>query len=233
MGEHHCNLPWFDSRQYNCNPEFLSDLAGSQIGLLSSELQASHNLWHRRSVSHLDHQADSYITETTWTIYIQDEVHLADPLSAFLTARVNRHPLTDFNAAWRASLLYHLLEDHVLWTQAGRTFRDPIVTESHLDLTIPTTATGVSQKAFSSEDMSPEVLHSYEVGYRGLWINRLKTEATLFYYDAKDLRSFFIGKGAPVVPVRSINSGSVYTIGCELSTEVKITPWMGNMQFVV
>jgi iron complex outermembrane receptor protein len=171
--------------------------------------------------------SDSYRSEATWTLFLQDEIRLLEPLTGFATVRVDRHPLTDFNISYRASLLYRLLKHHMLFTTIGRTFRNPTLTESRLDLTAPTTTPGVSIRGLGTEDLSPEVMHSYEVGYRALFQDRLKAEATLFFYDLHDPMAAIAGRPPPViVPAPTLNRGVVYAVGCELGSEVFVTPWL-------
>lgn len=174
--------------------------------------------------SNLFPASDSYVSETTWNFFLQDEVTLLEPLTGFMTVRVDRHPLTDFNVSYRASLLYRLVKDHMLWTAAGRTFRNPTFTESHSDFLVPT-RTAVQVRGLGQENVSPEVMHSYEVGYRGLWRNRLKTDATVFYYDLKDPIALIAGRPALITLAPAENKGSVYAVGYEVSTELFVTSW--------
>ncbi len=175
--------------------------------------------------SNLFPASDSYVSETTWSLFLQDEVKILEPLTGFMTVRVDRHPLTDFNVSYRASLLYRLVKDHILWTAAGRTFRNPTFTESHADFLVPTQSI-VQIRALGTESLSPEVMHSYEVGYRGLWWNRLKIDVTAFYNDIKGPIALIVGRTALITPAPALNKGAVYTTGCELSTELFVTPWL-------
>lgn len=169
----------------------------------------------------------SFRSETTWTIFLQDELTLLEPLTAFGTIRLDRHPLTDFNLAYRASLLYRFLEDHVLWGTMGRTFRNPTLSESHVDIRIPTTTAGISVRLQGAENLSPEVMQSYEVGYRGLLLDRLKAEGTVFYYELHDpMASVRFPRVGTTIPSIVRNLGTVYTTGFELGGEVLVAPWL-------
>jgi outer membrane receptor protein involved in Fe transport len=83
----------------------------------------------------------------------------------------------------------------------------------------------VQVRGLGQENLSPEVMHSYEVGYRGLWGNRLKTDATVFYYDLKDPIALIAGAPALIILAPAENKGAVYAIGYELSTELFVAPW--------
>ena len=171
--------------------------------------------------------SDSFRSETTWTIFLQDELTLLEPLTAFGTIRVDRHPLTDFNLAYRASLLYRFLEDHVLWGTMGRTFRNPTFSESRVDISIPTTSAGISTRLLGAENLSPEVMQSYEVGYRGLIRDRIKVEGTVFYYELHDpMASVRFPRVGTTVTSVVRNLGTVYTTGFELASEVFVAPWL-------
>lgn len=177
--------------------------------------------------SNLFPASDSFRSESTWSVFLQDELTLLEPLTAFGTIRLDRHPLTDFNLAYRASLLYRFLEDHVVWGTMGRTFRNPTFTESRADLTAPITTTGLRVRLLGSEDLSPEVMQSYEMGYRGLIRDRIKVEGTVFYNELHGpLAAILRSRVGTTVPSVVVNLGTVYTTGVELGGEVFVVPWL-------
>ena len=169
-------------------------------------------------------------TETTWDMFAQDEWHLCGPLTWYGTVRVDRHPITDFNVAYRTSLLYEPVENHVMWGTIGRTFRNPTFSESKIDLTFGVLDTpGVSTRSIGREDLKAETMQSYELGYRSRWFDRLKLDTSVFYNRLNHAIGTSTVDFDPLTLTTTtmfLNEGRANILGTEIGAEVLVLPWL-------
>jgi len=173
-----------------------------------------------------------------WNFFLQDEVKLLDHLTFFGTVRLDRHPKTDLNWAYRASLLYKPEKEHVFWLTQGRTFRNPTATESMVNLqyTMPGGAAPLDLLVgtISNGEVEPELMDSIELGYRGLIFERIKPEVSIFYNQLRDY--ICAQQGTPVlvlalppymyVPANEGNHGRVDIMGAEAGFTYLVTDWL-------
>ena len=70
-------------------------------------------------------------------------------------------------------------------------------------------------------------MQSYEVGYRGLLLGRVKAEGTVFYHELHGpLAAIRQPRVGTTIPSIMMNLGTVYTTGVELGGEVFVAPWL-------
>jgi len=170
---------------------------------------------------------DGTKTETMWDLFLQDEWQLLEPLTWYGTIRLDRHPVSKYNIAYRTSLVFEPIENQVLWATIGRTFRNPTFSESKIDLTFPTIVNSfASSRPIGNEALNAENMESYEVGYRSLWAKRVKLEASLFNSRFDDIIQGVAGTPGLITEAPFQNQGRIYTTGAELSTEIFVCPWL-------
>lgn len=126
-------------------------------------------------------------------LYIQDEWQLAPRWRLDLGARVDYEFYGGFQPSARAALSYDISENQVCFAAVSRAFQMPSVGLRHLN--IPG-FNGVL-RATASQDVSPESVIAYELGYRGTHFDRLHTSASLFWHEYDDLTTLSARLGPP------------------------------------
>lgn len=170
---------------------------------------------------------DQTKTEVMWDLFLQDEWQLLERLAWYGTIRLDRHPVSQYNIAYRSSLVYEPVDDQVVWATIGRTFRNPTFSESKIDFTFPTIVNPIaSSRPIGNEALNAENMQSYEVGYRSLWANRVKVEANVFHNRFDDIIQGIAGTPGLITEAPFQNKGRIYTTGTELSSEVFLLPWL-------
>ena len=123
--------------------------------------------------------------------YVQDVITLAKPLTLQVGARVDRHPLlNNVQFSPRGSLVYRLLGDQSLRLSAGRAFRGPSALESYILVPVGTPLRGVSAYGIGNDQLDPESIISYELGYQNQTSDYFALEANVYYNQVKDLILF-------------------------------------------
>ena len=164
-------------------------------------------------------------SELTWDLFFQDEIKLTDLLTFLGTLRLDHHPVTAYNIAYRTSLMYKPSANDMFWFTAGRTFRNPTFSESKLDITYPYII--FTARPHGSEALKPERMNSFELGYKGLVLKRIKPEICLFYTILNDY-IFSLSENPSGLDIYAYmrNKGTVRTLGTELSVSYLITDWL-------
>lgn len=110
-------------------------------------------------------------------------------------------------------LAYHVGDEAMVWTAVSRAIRNP--SRLDRDLVFP----GLVVRS----QFQPEVLVSYEAGYRGRPTNQLALSATAFYHDYRGVRSNEPTAGT-VFPVRIGNGLNGRTYGLETWADLDVSP---------
>ena len=105
--------------------------------------------------------------------FVQDEWRPLQPLRLVASYRVDRHPLLDNGEPGlahspRVSAIYIPFEGHALRASAASAFREPTFLESYTHLLVPAPGVpGASALTEGNEQLKPERMVAYELGYRG------------------------------------------------------------------
>jgi outer membrane receptor for ferrienterochelin and colicin len=119
--------------------------------------------------------------------YIQDVIELAKPLTLQIGARLDRHPLLETpQFSPRGSLVYRFLEQQSLRLSIGRAFRGPSFLESYVQLPSGTSRRGVVGYGVGNDDLYPESIVSYELGYQNQASDYFSFEANVYFNMVKD-----------------------------------------------
>lgn len=148
--------------------------------------------------------------EPHFNVYVQDELRLRSDLSGTLSLRYDRHPvlahLTDGGfldknpLSPRAALLWRMGETRSLRGAIGTAFRTPTFLENYIAQEIPTSNDAVVIVNRGSDQLKPERIFSFEVGYLELASSGLyELEATGYANRVSSL----IGLG-PIAPTYSL-----------------------------
>lgn len=105
--------------------------------------------------------------------FVQDEWRIVEPLALVASYRVDRHPLLNLGSPGlahspRISALFKPFENHAFRASAASAFREPTFLESYTQLTVPVPGiNGVSTLTTGNQQLRPERLTAFELGWRG------------------------------------------------------------------
>ena len=160
-------------------------------------------------------------------IYVQDEWKLHPTLTAVAGIRYDLHSRITGTWSPRVALIYALTPDHTFRVSGSVAYRPPTIFEGNLDVRIlPTTPPLFAPLPLvGSQQLSPEQIISYEVGYQGWWWNhRLRTRLDVFYNHLSDLINF-----QTVGATRTlINGGDADIYGVEGGVEILAASWLSG-----
>jgi iron complex outermembrane receptor protein len=166
-------------------------------------------------------------------LFVQDEYRPIDSLILVAGVRYDDHPITGGNMSPRGSIVYRPWEDHTFSAMAGKAYRNPTVVEIHQDYTWSSTywsawpwpggwvtTTGY---VLGNDELEPEEITSYEVGYQGKLHERVKMQANLFYNDIEQI----IDKvtKSPTLTVWE-NTYNARAAGYEIGVDLLIAEWL-------
>jgi len=160
-------------------------------------------------------------------IHVQDEWKLHPALTAVAGIRYDLHSRITGTWSPRVALIYALTPDHTFRVSGSVAYRPPTIFEGNLDVRIlPTTPPLFAPLPLvGSQQLSPEQIISYEVGYQGWWWNhRLRTRLDVFYNHLSDLINF-----QTVGTTRTlINGGDADIYGTEGGIEILASSWLSG-----
>lgn len=120
-------------------------------------------------------------------VYLQDVVQLAKPLRLQIGARIDRHPLLDnVQFSPRGSLVYRFLGEQSVRLSAARAFRGPAFLESYMRVPNESPLRGVSAFGIGNENLDPESITSFELGYQNQESDYFTLETNVYFNLVKD-----------------------------------------------
>lgn len=130
---------------------------------------------------------DATHTQNHVGAYIQDVIQLAKPLKLQIGARIDRHPLlSSLQFSPRASLVYRFLGEQSVRISGGRAFRSPSFLESYLQYANDTPLRGITAWGKGNDNLDPESITSFELGYQNQASDYFSLEANAYYNWIKD-----------------------------------------------
>lgn len=133
-------------------------------------------------------------TLMSWNVFAQDEIALAESVSATLGVKVDRNPYTGQEVLPSARLGWRPRQQDLVWAAWSRALRVP--SRFDRELFLPGTPPFALAGGPSFES---EVAYVYELGYRGQPTASLSWSATVFYHDLEHQRSLSPAPGGAVV----------------------------------
>lgn len=116
--------------------------------------------------------------------YVQHEWRPTEYLELLFGGRADYHELTGDHLTPRISLIFRPWGDHRFRVSAGSAFLSPTYLQSFVDIRRPS-AGGLGVTVRGSENLQPETVTSYEVGYRFSG-RELSVQAEAFHYELSD-----------------------------------------------
>lgn len=154
---------------------------------------------------------DSFANDQV-SIYIEDEIALADNLWLTIGTRQYYGELTDHDWAAKAALVWEAKPLHFFSASIARAFARPVMQQFFAY---------ESPNFDPADDLGNESMMSYELGYRGQLTDKFVLNMELFYNQNKDL----IGLNSTVTPFLLGNVLDVDTYGIETSIDYRPYEW--------
>lgn len=161
-----------------------------------------------------------------FSAFVQDTIAII-PKSVDLTvgSKFEHNDYTGFEVQPSARLSWYPSETQTVWTAVSRAVRTPSRMEADGSLNVvydPFNAVYIQQRG--NTDMDTEDLIAYEAGYRWKLTPKFLVDASVYYNDYKNLRTFEFGApevtpaGDVIVPAMVNNLGEGQTYGFELAS---------------
>ncbi len=153
---------------------------------------------HVWSLAKIDMIKDGEQDFTVASAFINDEWKPADQVLINAGLKYERNSfLDDPTLHWRGALLYFPTPEHGFRVSVANAYRSPSATDLFAERYVPLppeaaalfppgTAPNMAS-LFGDEDLDPEELISYEVGYRGVWFERVNVDASYAYREYDNL----------------------------------------------
>jgi len=168
-----------------------------------------------------------YTTENRLGFFVQDEWKVATPFTVVAGVRYDLDTFINPTISPRVSLFYAPSSDHTFRLSGSVAYRPPTMLEKKADAIVttnpplplvPTTIAG-------GQDLSPEQIISYDLGYQGwYWRHRVRVRADGFYNHISDLIS--VRNQSPTLAVYTNDTGSADIYGGEFGVELLATKWL-------
>lgn len=121
-----------------------------------------------------------------FSLFLQERAELGQVVQLHLGARMDRHPLLGVRVSPRGSLVTRLTHASAARFTVGTAFRSPTFLENYLDNENPTDRRGVVAVSLGDENLSPERMLSFELGYSNQDLEHLSFEANAFVNLVRD-----------------------------------------------
>lgn len=163
--------------------------------------------------------------------YVQDEWQFAPQWRLNLGARIDYEFYGGFQPSGRISLSYDLSENSLLYGAVSRAFQMPPVGCRFLNVPL---ADGLAYVTTDS-NISSEQLIAYELGYRGIFLDRIHTGVSVFCHQYDTLTGLPLRLGPPgIIQQRFSHIADAYLYGVELDTRYAVSEkltLLGNYTF--
>lgn len=123
-------------------------------------------------------------SETRIGLFLQNEFKPVEDLILTVGYRYDRNSETPEAHSPRANITYTPIRNNTFRASIGRAFRKPSFFEYGLEIKDLKEALGIS---FANPNLTNEIMNSFELGYMGMYFDRIKASISLFY---NQLRSF-------------------------------------------
>jgi iron complex outermembrane recepter protein len=169
------------------------------------------------------------LTDHLFSVFVQDEISIADSLFLTLGSKFERNSYTGFEYEPSAQLAWVMNSRHTIWASAARAIRQPARLDSGIRLdaaVVPLGDGGFGVVQFTgSQDLDAEQLRDFEIGHRTQINERLSIDSVAFLSLYRSLEAFephdpffTASEGPPhlVIPLVLENSAWADNYGMEL-----------------
>ncbi|MGB6946923.1 MAG: TonB-dependent receptor [Bryobacteraceae bacterium] len=177
----------------------------------------------------------SHRLDTLFSVFVQDELKLADALSLTIGSKMEHNDFTGFEFEPSAQLVWALTEKQALWLSGSRAIREPSSVDDGLEVDGTALAIGPTfaiVRVLGNPYIKAEELRDFEIGYRRQASKRVSLDVTGFAGRYRNLdvlapqTPYFANQaGVPymVLPELFENGAGATTYGVEFSGHWKLT----------
>ena len=170
--------------------------------------------------------------EDRFGLYLQDEWKPVQRLTVVAGVRYDLQSFINPTVSPRFALIYQLTADHTFRIGASVAYRPPTLLENFLAaqtiITLPPPSPSPQPVPINgSQNLQPEQIISYDVGYQGWFFkHRLRLRTGLFFNHISDLINF----GGPRGPGGGAlsNGGEADIYGGEIGMDFLVTRWLSG-----
>lgn len=153
-------------------------------------------------------------------LYLQDEWRFAPKWTLNLGGRIDYESYSGFQPSARVALSYDLSEDSLVYASVSRSFQMPTAAVRFTG----TPFIGGLIYATGDRDMKAMSQIAYQLGYRGIFFDRLQAGVNLYWHEHTDAIGMKPLPGPPgILRANMQNIGSFTTYGIELDTKYAVT----------
>jgi iron complex outermembrane recepter protein len=170
---------------------------------------------------------DQFSSENRLGFFMQDEWRATQVLTLVAGARYDLDTFIHPTISPRGSILFKPLKDHTFRATVSLAYRTPTLFETQVDQRTFTNAPLPPQTIFvqGSNNLKPEEIVSYEVGYQGWFFqHRIRIRTDLFFNHISDLIS--ARTVSPMMATLVNASGTADIYGGEAGIEFLATAWL-------
>ena len=208
----------FSANTYNLDVQHSVDLLS--MNRLTYGLNYRYNTLKSNGIS-------QYSTENRLGFFLQDEWNFVKPLTLVAGLRYDMDTFINPTISPRVALLFAPSPDHTFRVSGSVAYRPPTLLEKKsaqqamTNPPLPPSTTNI----LGGQDLSPEQIVSYELGYQGWYLNhRLRLRTDAFFNHITDLIS--ARNQSDTVAVYTNDQGLADIYGAEAGVEVLATKWL-------
>jgi len=158
-----------------------------------------------------------------FSAFLQDSIDIInDRLTLIIGSRIEHQDIIGWDIQPTARISYTPNRFHTIWGAVSRSVRTPSRAETSISAVVDFIPPTTEVRIFGNNRVSPEIVVSYETGYRVAPINTLYFDSVFFYNDYS--RLIGLSAGAPtqtLMPINSATTSNGHTKGVELSANWK------------
>ena len=206
----------FSADTYNVDVQHHSELSAQNR--LTYGVNYRHNTLSSNFIS-------QYSRENRLGFFLQDEWRMTPSFTLVAGARYDLDTFIHPTLSPRVALLYSPTDGHTIRLSGSVGYRPPTLFEKKVDQQLNSIFPGPSPDLKGGQDIHPEQIISYSIGYQGWFLNhRLRLRTDLFFNHISDLIRFQTVSATVVTPENDGGSADIY--GGEAGVEFLATRWL-------
>lgn len=166
-------------------------------------------------------------------LFFQDDFKILDNLALTIGVKSERDSFTGTNLSPRASLVFSPWGHHSFRLSYSRAFRTPTFFEDSgfFSAGFFVKKDGINPVTLGqigNEDLRPERLDAFELGYQGRFLNKLELNIETYFNLYKDLITLVSDDLNPGEPFTLSNTSRAEVSGVEVSIKYPFTAWLST-----
>ncbi len=160
--------------------------------------------------------------------FVQDEIDILDNLKFILGIKYEKNSFTGGDYSPRGSVLYSPWPDHHFRFAVSRAFRTPSFVENSFSIvkTLPSPLAFIPlARVNGNEDLEPERMTAFEIGYRSILFNTIALNIELYYNEMDRVVENVVTRKMWPLKISWDNEFNVIAKGIEIAADLPLTPW--------